>query len=240
MENNFAVITAKGNNLSLKDKNLILINGQPLIAYSIKAAMESKLITDVYVSTECTKIKSYCIDNNIKIIDRPSYLSQPESNHGDVIVHAYQTLKSIHGKVDSVVILLGNTLMTKANDIDFAISKMYESNDSTSCMTIWKAQDDHPYRAMKINGLGYLESFDKDLNSPSTNRQSYPDVYFYDQGPWVMRSSTLENTKENKSGPGPWWWMGEKCIPIIREWVTGRDVHGELDIALAEWWLNYN
>jgi hypothetical protein len=31
--------------------------------------------------------------------------------------------------------------------------------------------------------------------------------------------------------------MVKKSKPIIREWVTGRDIHGELDIAIAEWWI---
>jgi N-acylneuraminate cytidylyltransferase len=31
--------------------------------------------------------------------------------------------------------------------------------------------------------------------------------------------------------------MGKRSAPIVREWVTGRDIHGRLDVAIAEWWL---
>ena len=240
MYKNFVVITAKGNNMSIKDKNLIEANSNPLIYYSIAAAKNSSLIDEIYVSTECSKIKAYCINNNVKIIDRPIDLSQPDSNHGDVIIHAYDFLKSVYGSFDSLTILLGNTIMTTSEDIDNAINKLFESENYSSSMTVWKAQDDHPFRAMKINNTGYLESFIYTDSSISTNRQSYPDVYFYDQGPWVVKSETLESSKKNRIGPGPWWWMGQNCVPIIREWVTGRDVHSQIDIDIAEWWLNYS
>ena len=232
-----AVITAKGGNESIVDKNLIDINGKPSIFYSINAAQKSRFIADIYVSTECPKIKKYCLDNSIKIIDRPLELSQATSNHGDVIIHAYESLINIRGSIDSLTILLGNTVMTSHEDIDDAIAKAFESELHDSCMTIWKAQDDHPFRAMIINSVGYLESFYKHVSPISTNRQSYPDAYFYDQGPWVVKAKTLKEVTKSKDGPGPWWWMGKNCIPIIREWVTGRDTHSLLDVEIAQWWL---
>src|SRR5690625_6013697 len=91
-------------------------------------------------------------------------------------------------------------------------------------MTVWKAQDDHPLRAMIINEEGYLESFLK-TETPDTNRQSYQDVYFYDQGPWTVRMSTILRSEQTKEGPGPWWWMGKNCKAIERIWATGRDTH---------------
>jgi len=34
--------------------------------------------------------------------------------------------------------------------------------------------------------------------------------------------------------------MGKRCLPIVRNWVTGRDIHTLLDVSIAEWWLaNY-
>ena len=33
--------------------------------------------------------------------------------------------------------------------------------------------------------------------------------------------------------------MGKRCYPVIRTWVTGRDVHTHFDVALAEWWLEH-
>ena len=97
-------------------------------------------------------------------------------------------------------------------------------------------QDDHPYRALRINKDGFLESFVKGMR-PDTNRQSYPDIYFYDQGPWTVRYATLLRSVDTRDGPGPWWWMGKRCKPIEKMWVTGRDIHSSLDVWLAEQWV---
>ena len=55
-----AIIPARGGSKGLKDKNIRIIKGKPLIYWSIKAAKESKLIDDYYVSTDSQKIKKIC------------------------------------------------------------------------------------------------------------------------------------------------------------------------------------
>ncbi len=236
--NNIALITAKGGNQSLENKNIIPIAGKPSMVWSLEAALSAKLVDEVFVSTECPWIKEVAEKHNARVIDRPDYLSQPLSNHGDVILHGAKSAQKILSKgISTVTILLGNTVMTTANDIDDAIEKTLSSDKVDSCMTVWKAQDDHPLRAMVINQYGYLESYLKG-QTPDTNRQSYQDVYFYDQGPWTVKMSSLLRSEQTKEGPGPWWWMGKNCLPVERLWVTGRDTHTQFDIDVAEWWLN--
>lgn len=237
---NIVIITAKGGNKSIENKNVIPINGKPSIAWSIEAAQNAKTISRVFVSTEDKLIANVAKKYNAEVLERPFVLSQPFSNHGDVIMYAAnQASKLVSEQIQTVTILLGNTVMTKAVDIDKAVEKTLSTEEIDSCMTVWKAQDDHPKRALSIDDNGYLKSY---LNgeTPDTNRQSYQDVYFYDQGPWTVRMSSLQRSKTTKEGPGPWWWMGKNCIPIERIWVTGRDIHSQFDIGIAEWWLvNY-
>ena len=80
---------------------------------------------------------------------------------------------------------------------------------------------------------GLLEPYGDPGRQVSTERQSYPKAYYYDQGVWAFRKECVQR----RDGPNPWWWMGRRCLPVIRSWVTGRDVHTLLDVALAEWWL---
>jgi CMP-N-acetylneuraminic acid synthetase len=235
-----ALITAKGGNQSIENKNIVNINGMPSMAWSIEAAKNSKFIDAVFVSTECPLISKVAKKFGAIVLDRPNDLSQPFSNHGEVIQFAHNQIKERYLKIDTITILLGNTVMTKAEDIDNAISTVIESSEIDSAMTVWKAQDDHPLRAMKLDQNNNLVSY-LDNVRPDTNRQSYEDVYFYDQGPWTVKSSTLDRTKEKPEGPGPWWWMGKNCKALERQWVTGRDTHSQFDIDVAVWWLNnYN
>jgi CMP-N-acetylneuraminic acid synthetase len=235
---NIALITAKGGNQSIENKNLHLIQGKPSLFYQIQAAKEASLIDDIFVSTEDAGIKETALKNGVKVIDRPPSLAQPFSNHGDVIVHAANAIKAAVPDVGVITILLGNTVMVSGHIIDVSVKKVLEREDVDSSMTIWKAQDDHPYRALFINEKGFLEAFMK-MPRPDTNRQSYPDVFFYDQGPWTVRYTSIKRCEETKDGPGPWWWMGKNCIPIERLWITGRDFHSWLDLQMAEWWIQH-
>lgn len=232
-----AIVTARGGNKSMPDKNIISIGGHPTVSYPIEAAKQAGLVDEVFVTTECEKIKKVGIEYGAKIIDRPAHLSQSDTNHGDVIIHAAQAVKEQYHDLEVVVILLGNTVTLDGAAIDESIKVLMSDRELDSCMTVWKAQDDHPYRAMRVNDSGYLESYLGGENI-STNRQTYPDIYFYDQGPWTVRYSTLCRCLENEEkGPSPWWWMGKKCKGLERGWITGRDFHSPLDLWLSEKWI---
>ena len=54
-----AIIPARGNSKSIKLKNIVNLNGKPLIEYTINAAKRSKQIDDLIVSTDNKKIKKF-------------------------------------------------------------------------------------------------------------------------------------------------------------------------------------
>src|SRR5690554_5174668 len=120
-----AIITAKGGNQSLANKNVIPIYGKPSMVWSIDAAKQSKYINEIFVSTECPLITSIAQSNHVRVIQRPEELSQPFTNHGDVIKHAYYAAKEIlKCEITTLTILLGNTVMTTSVDIDNTIEKV--------------------------------------------------------------------------------------------------------------------
>lgn len=231
-----AIITAKGSNLSIPNKNLININNKPILQYVIEATQRSKKIFKTFVSTEDALIKQECAKHGVEIIHRPQDLARPDSNHGDAILHAARTVGERYNAIETVTILLGNSSLLRGEDIDATIAMLESNPKADSSMTVWQAQDDHPYRAMSINDEGWLTTFGK-RTTTNTNRQSYPPVYFYDQGPWTVRYQTLLQSPAVKEGPACWWWMGKRCLPVIRPWVTGKDVHSWLDVAIAEAWI---
>lgn len=231
MARHCALITAKGNNQSLPDKNLITICGKPSLQYVIEAAKGAEGISEVYLSTEDPRIRDFGNLLNCRIIDRPPSLSQADTNHGDVMRHGIDYIKQEVSDLGCVTVLLGNTVMTNAGLIDLSLRILDKRPELDSVMSVWQAQDDHPYRALHLDEQGHLKSF---LNIQSgTSRQYYPTVYYYDQGVWTFRHQCVYERK----GPNPWWWMGEKSFPILRNWVTGRDFHSQLDLDVADYWI---
>ncbi|BET66019.1 hypothetical protein ASA1KI_09370 [Opitutales bacterium ASA1] len=224
------VVTAKGGNTSVENKNVIPILGVPVVLYPVRAARLSALTDSVFVSTEDALIRALSEKEGAHVIDRPRELSQPTSQHKDVIKHAVEEIGRIDPSIEHFIVLLGNTVMVTPGLIDRCF-RMLERDDCDSVATVWKAQDDHPYRALKVNEAGYAESF---LNrAVSSNRQSYPEVFFYDQGIWGFRKQCALEQK----GPSPWVWLGEKCRLVERPWVTGRDIHSWIDVSASAWYL---
>jgi len=227
---NAVIVTAKGGNSSVQNKNIIPVMSLPVMVYPIRAAKLSNHTDRIFVSTEDDRIRNIAEKEEVDIINRPDVLSRPKSQHKDVIRHAVEAIAEDYPEVENIIVLLGNTVMVTPGLIDRAFS-MLESGECDSCLSVWKAQDDHPYRALQLDEDGSVSSF-LDVECGS-NRQSYPTAYFYDQGVWAFKKHCAIEQK----GPIPWVWLGQNCKAIERPWVTGRDIHSWIDMAASVWYL---
>jgi len=228
---NAVLITARGNNQSIPGKNLLPICGKPCLQWVIEAAQAAKKIESIYLSTEDPDIAALGKALGCSLIDRPMDLAQPDTHHGDVIRHGVKHIQNHQPDLNCVTVLLGNTTMISGSLIDLSLEILEKQKEYDGVMSVWQAQDDHPYRALSLDEQGCLKSF---LNVTSgTSRQYYPPVYFYDQGVWTVRARSVALGE----GPNPWTWMGKKVFPIIREWIAGRDVHTAFDVEMQEYWL---
>lgn len=230
---NVAIITARAGSKSIINKNVYPVLGKPMVAYPIQAALDAKLIERIYISTDGEAIADAGREMGCEIIERPEELGGDEVNHGDVIKHAVEYVDERVENLENVVLLLGNTVMIYGELLDHALEKLNERADLDSVMTVWEAADDHPFRALEIGEDGLVSPYGDKNRQVSTERQSYKKAYYYDQGVWAFRKDCVQH----RDGPNPWWWMGKRSLPIVRTWITGRDVHTMFDMAIAEWWV---
>ena len=66
-----AIIPAKGGSKRLPNKNMAILNGQPMINYSIEYIKKSKLIDKAFISTDDDLIDLHCSKLGWNIIRRP-------------------------------------------------------------------------------------------------------------------------------------------------------------------------
>jgi CMP-N-acetylneuraminic acid synthetase len=229
---NAAIVTARAGSKSIRDKNTFVLRGKPLVSYPIQAALDAQQIEKVFVSTDGESIAAIAGAMGCEIIWRPEELCGDHVNHGDVIKHAVECVAERYPELENIVLLLGNTVMVDGELIDQALGLLQDRADLDSVMTVWEAADDHPYRSLEIKD-GLLKPYGDAERQVSTERQSYPKAYYYDQGIWAFRHECVQR----RDGPNPWWWMGKRSYPIVRNWVTGRDVHTLLDVAFSELWV---
>ena len=230
MSRNVVIVTAKGGNTTLENKNVVPVLGVPVFLYPVRSAKMARLTQKVVVTTEDGTIKDMALKDGVDVIDRPGELSRPDSQHKDVIKHAVIEIEAIDAEIENIIVLLGNTVQVSPSLIDQCF-ELLDSGECDSVATVWKAQDDHPFRALTVDEAGYAKSF---LGTPvSSNRQSYPPVYFYDQGIWAFKKSCALR----QEGPSPWVWLGTRCRLLERLWVTGRDIHSWIDVSASAWYL---
>lgn len=91
-----ALIPARGESKRLPNKNIIDLNGKPLIAYSIDFALKSNIIDEVWVSTDSEVIADVAKSCGAKVVKRPEKLAGDYTSTSEVI--KYHTQKFIREK----------------------------------------------------------------------------------------------------------------------------------------------
>ena len=120
-----AIIPAKKNSKRLKNKNIHMVKGKPMINWVIDAAKKSKFINDIFVTSDSSKIIQIAKSLKVKSIKRPSFLAKDNVFKMDAIVHATNIVSKF--RTPTIVISLqANSPEIKTNDIDKAIKKLID------------------------------------------------------------------------------------------------------------------
>lgn len=133
-----AVIPARSGSKSVKDKNIRLIDGKPMLAYSIEHAKASKYITRTIVSTDSEIYADIAREYGAEVpFMRPAEYATDAALDYDVFYHALTYLEQSEGYMPDLVVQLRPTYPTrKVEDIDRMIEQMLmdETIDSMRCI----------------------------------------------------------------------------------------------------------
>lgn len=129
------IIPARGGSKGIKRKNLKEILGKPLVAYSIEAGLNSKLITRTVVSTEDSEIKEVSLKYGAEVIDRPMELAQDETKTAPVMTQVLDELEKKGYKPDYVVLLQPTCPLRDGEYIDKALEFFFDHKEYDSCFS---------------------------------------------------------------------------------------------------------
>lgn len=239
-----ALITGRGGSRSIKDKNIYPVLGRPLLAYPIIASKNSKLIDDIYFTTDSEKLANTAREWGAKIIMRPDDLGV-DTKHAEAMVHGYQYITEQTGtEIRIIVILMANCPTITPGIIDKGIQILLDDKDEKidSCVTVSKYNEYNPMRAriVKDNYLEpmiptkYFAEMGYMKNESGHDRDGIGDIYFCDGGAWIVR----ERCMDIQQGVLPYKWIGKTVVPLYQEY--GMDVDNWRGIANAEFWLKRN
>src|SRR2546426_12577396 len=96
------LLTGRGGNQNLPDKNVYPVCGRPLLWYPLQSGKRAKLLDDIYLSTEDPKIKEEASGLGVELIDRHPQFARPDSLHDECMLHAVEELARRGVQVDSL------------------------------------------------------------------------------------------------------------------------------------------
>jgi CMP-N,N'-diacetyllegionaminic acid synthase len=173
------VIPARGGSKSIPKKNIQLLDGKPLVSYSIDYSLKSDLVSKTIVSTDSLEISDICKKYGAEVpFLRPAELAGDDSTDYDFMRHALNYFEKRNEIYDLYILLRPTSPLRPKNLIDMAL-KIFIKNPDTSSVRSVARSSEHPYRQWTINASGSMTSFISGLQEPfNLPRQKLPPVYF--------------------------------------------------------------
>jgi CMP-N-acetylneuraminic acid synthetase len=147
------VTLARGGSKGVPGKNIRMLGGKPLIAYTVEECLKSELLSDYIVSTDDELIAqtSKGLGADVPFL-RPKELATDTSSSASGLLHAVQFMENLHNKkYDYVVEIMATNPLKKSVDIDACIEKLHETR-ANAVVAVHRILDQHPARIKRIEG----------------------------------------------------------------------------------------
>ena len=214
-----AIIPARGGSKRLPRKNILDLCGKPLISWSIEAALKSKYISKVVVSSDDEEILNISSNFGADIIKRPYELANDTATTFDAIKHTINNLE----KYDYIVLLQPTSPLRNENQIDEAI-ELLEEKQADAIVSVCE-MDHSPLWSNTLPKDGNMNNFLRDevLNKRSQDLEKY---YRVNGAVYICKTDKL---LENKS-----FFLKDNIFAYIMDRKSSIDIDEEIDFLFAE------
>ncbi len=220
-----AVIPARGGSKSVLRKNIVKVNGKPLISYTINAALMVDCLTDVVVSTDDSEIANISRDLGAQVpFIRPEDLASDEAQSAPVIEHALNFMENEKGiKYDAVLMLQPTSPLRTSIHIKESID-LFLSQECDSVVSVVSVGGNHPFRMKRLVGnqlVNYIDQGFWDMRP----RQTLPDVYIRNGAIYLIDRDVIINQHQL---------IGSKCLGYVMSDTESANIDTPIDLMLAE------
>ncbi|NJN55981.1 MAG: acylneuraminate cytidylyltransferase family protein [Leptolyngbyaceae cyanobacterium SL_5_9] len=229
-----AIVQARGGSKTIPRKNLRLLAGHPLIAYSIASGLAAKSVTRLIISTDDAEIASVCRAYGAEVpFLRPAEFAKDATPDLPLFQHALEWLEKYEGYQPDLIVQLRPTSPLRPLDVvDRAIATLVASPQA-DCVRGVTIPNQNPYKMWRLGEDGFLKplllgEFKEPYNMP---RQYLPTVYWQTGHIDVIRYETIVEGRSL---------TGERVLPVMIDPFYWVDIDTEADWTYAEWLINSN
>lgn len=221
------LITARGGSKGIPRKNVRLLAGKPLIAWTIEAARAAHRVDRILVSTDSHEIADVAIQYGAEVpFVRPPELALDNTSHLDVALHALQWIKNNqYAEADYLVTLQPTSPLRIASDIDGAVDLAMRT-DADAVIGVCESES-HPYLMHRRADNGVLTPF-VTSNIQYLRRQDLPLAYRINGAVYVHHVQRLKATRV---------WFPPNAVGYVMPNERSLDVDTEWDLKLVDFLL---
>ena len=231
--NVLGVIAARGGSKGIPRKNLRVVGGKPLLAYSIEAARTSRWLDRVIVSTEDHAIATVAEQYGAEVpFLRPQALAEDHVSLIPVAQHAMRFFDAQGWRPDVVVSIQPTSPLLTGVDMDLAVRLLVESNGE-AVVTVTEILHHHPFRAMKLDGHRLLPLTEY-TSERYLQKQDRPPAYGLSGGLYVRRRALLDHWT------GCDFAIGHEPRAIVIDPTRAVNIDHEVDLFLFEALLTHH
>lgn len=218
------IVPARGGSKGIPGKNLKLVAGKPLIAWTIETAFAATMLDRVIVSTDSSEIAAVARRYGAETpFIRPAELAQDDTSGVAPVLHAAQWLAENEGyHPDLIIVLQPTSPLRIPADIDRAIELACEKQaDAVVSVAPVEA---HPYWMKRRDHDGRITDF-MNVDQPIERRQDLPELYVLNGAIYLARREVLMERET---------FYTDNTFSLIMPIERSLDVDSPWDLYLAD------
>ena len=222
------IIPARGGSKGLPGKNIKLLRGKPLIAYSIEVALGAGCVSRVIVSTDSDEIGEVAKHYGGEVpFMRPSYLATDDSMAMDTYFFVIEELIKREEKMFNEFIVLAPTAPLRTTyDISKAVD-IFQEKKADSVISVTEAPVPVQWH-LKMEDTGVVKELLPDAIAVG-NRQHCEQAFVPNGSIYIFRTEILRARRR---------YYTERTFPYIMPRERSVDIDEQLDFDLAEFFLS--
>jgi len=220
------IIPARGGSKGLPKKNIRILNGKPLVVWSIQQAIQSNIFDIIMVSTDDNEIAEIAKTNGADVpYLRPAKLAKDDSATIDVITHAVEYYLTVGKKFDYTALIEPTSPLRKKDDLKNATQLLVDHEEiADSLVSVGEIHMESPFIAQIIQNNFVKPLMEKEF-SKIFQRQQLSKTYF----PYgVIYISKTDKLIENRR------FYQSKTIPYFIERWQNYEIDDKIDLLCAE------
>lgn len=219
------VIPARAGSKRIPGKNMVSLCGKPLLQYTIDAALGSRRLGEVLITTDSVEVEAYGIRAGLHSPGlRPPELATDDARSVDVLQYVVRAYQIQRGTADAIVWLQPTSPFRTSEHIDATI-ELFEREQADTVIAVHTVHD-HPYWCWAPAGR-YLKPYVSE-QATATERTSLPVVYAADGAICIVKWDIAAEGQ----------FFGRRVVPYLMSGADCLDIDTPEDLAFARFLLS--